>query len=238
MTPMQRPLIIGIGGAHSGAGKTTYAALLLKKLKGWGAVKYTKTALYSSIIDDVEILAREGKDTGILLGSGAEKVLWVQSPPSELGEVLPQAIERLADLKGIIVEGNSAIEFLKPDVIIFIWGNDPNRIKESAKRILNTADVLVSKSSPEEQHKWNLRQNARVFYKSPDNHEKFTAYVLDMVEKKELIRSSLKEKTVEGKVACPLARKLAEDLKVSFREVGEVADELEIKITDCELGCF
>lgn len=235
---MRKPLIVGIGGAHSGAGKTTYAALLIKKLKGWGAVKYTKTALYSSIIDDVEILAKEDKDTGIFLNSGAERVLWVQAPASELGEVLPQAIERLSDLKGIIVEGNSAIEFLKPDVIIFIWGNDPNRIKESARRILNTVDVLVGKISQEDQLKWKLRQDVRVFHKSPDNHGKFTAYVLDMLEKKEQIISSLKEKTVGGKIACSLARKLAEELQVSFREVGKAADELEIKITDCELGCF
>jgi uridine kinase len=34
-----RPVIIGIGGAHSGAGKTTIASLILKRLKGWGAIK-------------------------------------------------------------------------------------------------------------------------------------------------------------------------------------------------------
>lgn len=235
---MRKPLIVGIGGAHSGAGKTTYAALLIKKLKGWGAVKYTKTALYSSIIDDVEILAKEDKDTGIFLSSGAERVLWVQAPASELGDILPQAIERLSDLKGIIVEGNSAIEFLKPDVIIFIWGNDPNRIKESARRMLNTADVLVGKISPEDQLKWKLRLDVRVFHKTPDDHEKFTAYVLNMVEKKEQIRFALSEKAVAGKIACPLARKLAEELNISFKEIGKTADELEIKITDCELGCF
>ncbi|MDH5767928.1 MAG: hypothetical protein OEZ31_03100, partial [Nitrospirota bacterium] len=69
-----RPFIIGIGGAHSGAGKTAYASLILKRLKGWGAIKYTKTSLYSSITDDVKILSEKGKDTKRLLDSGAERV--------------------------------------------------------------------------------------------------------------------------------------------------------------------
>jgi len=50
------PIIIGIGGSHSGVGKTAIASSILNALEGWGAVKYTKTHLYSSIIDDFEIL--------------------------------------------------------------------------------------------------------------------------------------------------------------------------------------
>ncbi|MDO8747041.1 MAG: hypothetical protein Q7J70_05200, partial [Thermodesulfovibrionales bacterium] len=108
----KRPFIIGIGGSHSGAGKTTVAEALLKKLTeavtesphsggfveakrgqssnypvtrhsslvardGWGAIKYTKTAIYASIIDDPETLTQESKDTARLISAGAEKVLWV-----------------------------------------------------------------------------------------------------------------------------------------------------------------
>lgn len=137
-----RPFIIGIGGGHSGAGKTSIASLILKRLKGWGAIKYTKTSLYCSITDDREILSEEGKDTKRLLDAGAERVLWVQSPSSELEELLPIATGRLSDLKGILVEGNSAIEFLKPDVVIFISGTK-ERFKKSAEKILNMTDVVI-----------------------------------------------------------------------------------------------
>lgn len=210
--------MIGIGGAHSGAGKTACAGLLFRHLRGWGGIKCTKTGLYASITDDPEILRTADKDTCRMLEAGAERVLWVQSPPAELGEVLPAAVERLSDLRGIVVEGNSAIEFLKPDIIIFISGTDPGRMKEGAREILQRADVVV----PGEE------VSAGAFM---DN-------VIAMVENKEKIRSALQEKAANGMISCHLARKLAEDLGVPYHEVGKAADDLGIKIMSCELGCF
>ncbi len=227
-----RPIIIGIGGAHSGAGKTTYAAMLLGRLKGWGAIKYTRTAIYCSIIDDVEVLSKENKDTERLLSSGAKRVLWVQSPATELGEVLPAAVERLSDLNGIVVEGNSAVEFLRPDIIIFIFGSDPCRIKESAKKVLDIADIVVYRGSNE----FAVRGKSSV--SNSLSSEGLIDCIIEMVERKDRIRSAIKEKAVDGRLPCPLARKIARELSVPFKEVGEAADELEVKITDCELGCF
>ena len=143
-----RPIIIGIGGACSGAGKTSYASLLLKRLKGWGAIKYTKTSLYCSIIDDLEVLSEKGKDTKRLLDSGAEKALWVRSPYDGLTEVLQLAVESLSSLKGIVLEGNSAIEVLKPDIVIFISGAYGERFKKGAEKILGIADVILFEKEP------------------------------------------------------------------------------------------
>ncbi|TEB04579.1 hypothetical protein Psch_03339 [Pelotomaculum schinkii] len=42
----------------------------------------------------------------------------------------------------------------------------------------------------------------------------------------------------DGRMSCTEARKLAEELKVPVGSVGEAADELKVKITSCELGCF
>lgn len=55
---------------------------------------------------------------------------------------------------------------------------------------------------------------------------------------KDRIEEELKKKAVNGRLPCSIARWIAEELSVSYHEVGEVADELNIKITDCELGCF
>jgi molybdopterin-guanine dinucleotide biosynthesis protein len=231
---MMRPVIIGVGGAHSGAGKTTYASLLLRKFNGWGAIKYTKTALYCSVVDDREILSTEDKDTKRMLDAGAQRVLWIQAPPSELGEVLPMAVERLSDLKGIVVEGNSAIEFLRPDIIIFIFGSDPQGIKETAKSILKNADVVVLENSVP----LGVSEKSRLFLKSSADRESFLAYITEMVENKNKIHLLLRESSSNGKIACPLARKIAEQLNISYQEVGKAADELGIKIKGCELGCF
>lgn len=42
----------------------------------------------------------------------------------------------------------------------------------------------------------------------------------------------------DGRISCTAARKLAEELKVPVRVVGEAADTLKVRIKACELGCF
>jgi len=48
----------------------------------------------------------------------------------------------------------------------------------------------------------------------------------------------LTEKAKEGRITCPEAREIAERLEVVYGAVGKAANELKIKITSCELGCF
>ena len=55
---------------------------------------------------------------------------------------------------------------------------------------------------------------------------------------KDKVIEEVKKKAVKGRLPCPVARKIAEKLSVSYKEVGRAADELNIKITGCELGCF
>jgi len=52
------------------------------------------------------------------------------------------------------------------------------------------------------------------------------------------IKAAVADKAVDGKIACSVARKLAEDLGVSYKAVGEAANELSIKMHSCDLGCF
>ena len=86
----------------------------------WGAIKYTKTELYASLVDDKAVLSSKDKDTGRFIEAGAEDVIWVKSSPQDLKDLLPMAGDRLSRLDGLVVEGNSAIEFLKTDIVIFM----------------------------------------------------------------------------------------------------------------------
>lgn len=44
---------------------------------------------------------------------------------------------------------------------------------------------------------------------------------------------------IEGDfVSCPEARTLAEKLGIEYRLMGFLINQLKIKITDCDLGCF
>ncbi len=234
---MKRPLVIGIGGAHSGAGKTTLAVALLEHLASsggrWGAVKYTKTAIYSSVIDDREVLGQKDKDTGRLLSAGAAEVLWIQAPEQELGEVLPLAMSRLSGLDGVIVEGNSAIEFLRPDVVVFLSGDSHGRLKASGERLLAMADIVIG--NPLEKGP-QMKSSVSVFPESPDI-VKLMETITTAAEKKE-IEGMLREKAVDGRISCREARLVAEALGVPYKRVGAAANRLKIKIKECELGCF
>jgi molybdopterin-guanine dinucleotide biosynthesis protein len=170
-----RPILVGIGGAYSGAGKTTYASLILRKFKGWGAIKYTRTPFYSYITDDFKILSQKGKDTKRLLDSGAEKVLWVRSPYDGLSETLQTALDSLSRMEGVIIEGNSAIEVLKPDIVIFVSGPDKEKSKISAKKILDIADVVIFEKDPPP----DAPEGAKKFCK--DDHEGFLKYIISLI---------------------------------------------------------
>jgi molybdopterin-guanine dinucleotide biosynthesis protein len=137
-----RPLVVGIGGAHSGAGKTTVASEILRRFSGWGAIKFTRNSLYSCIIDDLAVLSEAGKDTKKFLDAGAEKVLWIKSPFSQLPEVLSMAVQMLNYLQGILIEGNSAIQVIKPDIVLYVSG-DEARAKSCAVKLLQMAQIII-----------------------------------------------------------------------------------------------
>ena len=52
------------------------------------------------------------------------------------------------------------------------------------------------------------------------------------------IEKKIKASLVDGKLPCVVAFKIAEELKVGPRTVGDTANELSIKICTCQLGCF
>jgi molybdopterin-guanine dinucleotide biosynthesis protein len=139
------PIRVGIGGDRSGSGKTLVASRLLQRLKGWGAIKCSPSPLYTSVIDDPEVLKEPGKDTARYLEAGAAEAVWVQAPRSEIEESLGIAQGRLSHLEGIVIEGNSAVETLKesPDVIIFIVSGGEKDLKNNTEGLIRRADVVL-----------------------------------------------------------------------------------------------
>jgi len=134
--------IISVTGAHSGVGKTTLCAILLRTLKGFGAIKYTRTHLYTSVTDDAELITQKDKDTALMYSAGAEKVVWIRSPSDSLSGALDIALSKMYGLKGVVIEGNSPVKFLNPDLIIFVMAED-HKIKPSAQDIKKKAHVIV-----------------------------------------------------------------------------------------------
>ncbi len=54
----------------------------------------------------------------------------------------------------------------------------------------------------------------------------------------EKLASELTRRAKDGRLPCAVAFAVAEELGVPRLQVGRAADELGIKITACQLGCF
>lgn len=52
------------------------------------------------------------------------------------------------------------------------------------------------------------------------------------------MEQKIKDSLVNGKLLCPVAFEIARELGVTPLEVGDKANELDIKIAGCQLGCF
>jgi hypothetical protein len=46
------------------------------------------------------------------------------------------------------------------------------------------------------------------------------------------------EKTKDGRLPCAMCFKIAEDFGISNKEMGKILNEMKVKISQCQLGCF
>ena len=53
-----------------------------------------------------------------------------------------------------------------------------------------------------------------------------------------ILEEELKASLVNGRLPCAVAFKISRKLTVSPRKVGDMANKLNVKISNCQLGCF
>ena len=54
----------------------------------------------------------------------------------------------------------------------------------------------------------------------------------------QLLEEEIKGSLIDGKLPCAVAFKISGKHQVSTRKVGDMANGLKIKISNCQLGCF
>jgi molybdopterin-guanine dinucleotide biosynthesis protein len=155
----QRPIIVAVSGLSSNTGKTTLVCDLLERLAGWEAIKLTRGhyrscgkdpqgCCVSDLIRD-EPLVRSGrqenyeagKDTGRFWDAGAPNVHWVIAGEDQVEDGIKQALSRV-QAAGVIVEGNSFLDFVDADFAIMCARAGENRMKTSARRTQEKADAV------------------------------------------------------------------------------------------------
>ena len=61
---------------------------------------------------------------------------------------------------------------------------------------------------------------------------------MNEMSQEKLIEERIKAALEGGKLPCAAAFKIAAELNLPPRRIGEAADALGIKISSCQLGCF
>ncbi len=52
------------------------------------------------------------------------------------------------------------------------------------------------------------------------------------------LSEKVKKLSKNGKISCKQSLKLAEEAGISSRDLGELLNDLKIKVMGCQLGCF
>ena len=96
-----------------------------------------------TIVTSDSILREKGKDTDQLSRAGAGKVVWLQSDPSVEEAGIAAALDCFDKEHNLVIEGNSFLRVQSADVAILVVSPLVDKIKRSARLLLNKIDFIV-----------------------------------------------------------------------------------------------
>ena len=152
--------VVVIGGHSRSVGKTSVVAGLISALPefNWTAVKITQyghgicsangeacdcaTADHSWAISEDRDRSGES-DTSRFLVAGAVQALWVRTEQGRLAEAMPALRRRLEGARNVIIESNSVLKFLRPDLYLTVLDPSTADFKNSAREFLDRADAVI-----------------------------------------------------------------------------------------------
>jgi hypothetical protein len=152
--------IVVVGGHSRSVGKTSVVAGLIAALPefDWTAFKITQyghgicsqngeschcaTDDHSWAISEEKDRAGDS-DTARFLAAGATRAWWVRTEQGRLAEALPIIRRKLADAQNVILESNSILKFVKPDLYLTVLDPATADFKRSAQEFLDRADAVI-----------------------------------------------------------------------------------------------
>lgn len=155
-------MLVVVGGHSRNIGKTSLVVGLIRKLRHrkWTAIKITQyghgvcsqdgKSCECSAGTDVEhpySLSEEyepsSTDSGRFLAAGAERSFWLRTPAGELSKASATLEKLLRQGDNVIVESNSVVELVKPDVFLMLLDFGCEDFKASSLRLMDRADAYV-----------------------------------------------------------------------------------------------
>jgi hypothetical protein len=152
--------VVVVGGHSRNIGKTSVVAGLIAQLPEfhWSAFKITQyghgfctadgkpcqcQTADSCVAVNLERDAASGTDTSRFLAAGAARSVWVRTRIGMLAEAIPRIEQELASSENAILESNSILEFLRPDLYLTVLDPTVFDFKDSARRFLADADAVL-----------------------------------------------------------------------------------------------
>jgi hypothetical protein len=160
--------ILVIGGHTRNIGKTSVVAGLIAALPAfhWTALKITQyghgvcsangeacdcaTADHSFAVSEEKDRSGES-DTSRFLVAGADHSWWVRTQQGYLAEAMPRIRKILATTQNAIIESNSILRFMKPDLYLTVLDPQTPDFKASAQTFLDRADAVLLHSTENRQ---------------------------------------------------------------------------------------
>lgn len=194
--------IIVIGGHSRSVGKTSVVAGLIAALPAynWTAFKITQFGhgrcslngkpCHCATADHTWAISEEkdqsGKsDSSRFLVAGAKRSFWVRTEQGRLAEAIPTVERRMAESENAILESNSILKFIRPDLYISVLDPAIEDFKASALASFGRADAVIVNADHNANSLWkgislNTTSNRPVFLMRPPNY--VTAEILEFVQ--------------------------------------------------------
>lgn len=156
--------IVVVGGHSRNVGKTSVVAGLIAALPSfnWTAFKVTQfghgrcslngkpchcaTAEHTWAISEEK--NRNGKsDSSRFLVAGAKQSFWVRTEQGRLAQAIPAITQRIAEAENAILESNSILKFVEPDLYLSVLDPAVEDFKLSAIAGLPRADAFIVTSN-------------------------------------------------------------------------------------------
>jgi hypothetical protein len=182
--------LIVIGGHARGVGKTSVVAALISALPEcrWMAMKISQHGHGMRAGSRDWAISEEqdwtgNSDTSRFLAAGAARAFWVRTAPRCLAAAIPAVREKLAGSQNAIVESNSIVKFLHPDIYLAVIDPATLDFKHSAQEFLPRADaVILRQNHAEESARLEILATQRVFHISPPEY--VTPEIVEFVKAK------------------------------------------------------
>jgi hypothetical protein len=152
--------VVVIGGHSRSVGKTSVVVGLIAALPAyhWTALKITQyghgvcslngESCHCATDDHSWAISEEknrsgDSDTSRFLVAGAARAWWVRTEQGRLAEAIPTIRRKLAESENVILESNSILKFVRPDLYLTVLDPATEDFKRSAQEFLDQADAVI-----------------------------------------------------------------------------------------------